>query len=65
MPRQIGQMLPPALAHLLPVMDRGGAGGDPGLILGDLGRVCLDAVLRVVQVPLGSFRAPVWLAAIG
>src|SRR5262249_47158339 len=39
--RHIGEVLPPGTAHPLPVRHRGGAGGDLGLSLYNLGRLCL------------------------
>ena len=59
---QIGQALPPATAHLLPVMERGGTGRYPALGLCDLAPVYLDLLLQCLQVLLGSFEAPFGLA---
>ena len=60
--RQIGQVLAPGTAHLLPVIDRGGTGYYPGLSLGDLGRSCLVILRQFLQALLGLFQVPFGLA---
>ena len=60
--RQIGQVLAPVTTHLLPMMDRGGAGRYPSLALGDLSRICLGILLPFLQVLLGVFQVSFSLA---
>src|SRR5574341_1382243 len=59
---QIGQALPPATAHLLPVMERGGTGRYLALCLCDLDTVYLGVLLQRLQALLGVFEVPFGLA---
>src|SRR5215471_21223766 len=56
--RQVGEVLPPGTAHLLPVMDRGGAARYLGLCLRDLATVYLGFFLYRLQALLGMFEVP-------
>ena len=54
----MGEALPPSTAHLLPVVERGGAGCYPGLSLRDVDPLCLGVWLQRLQALRGVFEVP-------